>query len=56
MLGFGLFTLKSMNLTRNIRIRPRRPSFNQGTKVVRNIAPRAELLNQVLELYPRVFR
>jgi len=56
MLGFGIFTLKSMNLTRNIQIRPRRPIIYPTTRVVKTIGPRTELLNHVFEFYPRVLR
>ena len=56
MFGFGLFTLKSMNLTRNIHIRPHRPSPYPSTSVIRNLAPRTEILNHMFEFYPRVLR
>jgi cellulose synthase/poly-beta-1,6-N-acetylglucosamine synthase-like glycosyltransferase len=54
MLGFGIFTLKSMNLTRNIRIRVRRPLPYPTTRVVRTLGPRAEMVTRMLEHYPRV--
>jgi len=56
MFGFGLFTLKSMNLTRNFRIRPRRPALYPSSMIVRNFGPRAEVLTHAFEFYSRIPR
>jgi cellulose synthase/poly-beta-1,6-N-acetylglucosamine synthase-like glycosyltransferase len=56
MLGFGIFTLKSMNLTRNFRLRPRRPEVYTPVKVVMTVSSRAEMLADHFELPYRVLR
>jgi hypothetical protein len=56
MLGFGIFTLKSMNLTRNIHFRPRRPSPYPITRVLETVSPRTEMVNRAFQFSPRVIR
>ena len=56
MLGFGLFTLKSMNLTRYLRARGQKPGFRVTGRVTSSVGPRAEALSNVFIRYSKSLR
>jgi cellulose synthase/poly-beta-1,6-N-acetylglucosamine synthase-like glycosyltransferase len=56
MLGFGLFTLKSMNLTRYFRLRQRQPGFYPTARSGGVITGRSDPLIRMFHLYSRSLR
>jgi len=56
MFGFGLFTLKSMNLTRYLRFRPVGNAHGSAEKVSRSVRPAADAFIHAFQLYPRSLR
>jgi cellulose synthase/poly-beta-1,6-N-acetylglucosamine synthase-like glycosyltransferase len=56
MLGFGVFTLKSMNLTRHLRARQREPGVYEGRGGSRVVTGRSDPMMHMLQMYPRMLR
>jgi len=56
MFGFGLFTLKSMNLTRHLRFRQRQPGFYPTARSGGVVTGRSDPLIRMFHLYSRSIR